>query len=261
MASDTASPRSTRRIEALIWLLAVLAMLPYPLSGLARVYYSDLARAQLAEPGIEAAIASSDPVDSDPVEDVTQGTQPAQAARPDTRFWSDSRKQALARLLPATPPRAEALLLLPGQENGIAVYDGATEAHMTLGAGRLVGTSPLDGDGNIALSAHRDGAFRALKNLAVGDQLRLQTGSRERVFEVTTLSVVQPDAVHVLAPTARTTLTLITCYPFYFIGSAPERYVVRAQLAGSDKSGFGEQDRQHEIHIASLPEQTEGALK
>jgi sortase A len=255
MASG-ASFRSTRRIEAIIWLLAVLAMLPYPLSSLARVYYSELARAQTAEPGAAAAIPGTDPVAA-----VVQDKQPRQAPRPDTRLWSDGRIKALAHLLPGTPASAEALLLLPGQEQGIAVYDGATEAHMTLGAGRLVGTSPLDGDGNIALSAHRDGAFRALKDLAVGDQLRLQTGSRERVFQVTTLSVVQPDAIHVLAPTARPTLTLITCYPFYFIGSAPERYVVRAQLAGSDDSGVGAADGHDQIHTAARPQQTEGAIK
>jgi sortase A len=256
MGSYAAGARSTRLIETFLWLLAVLAMLPYPLSSLARVYYSELARAQITEP----AAASISAV-LDPVEDVAPGKRPEQAPDPDTRLWSDGRKQALARLLSGTPASAEALLLLPGQERGIAVYDGATEAHMTLGAGRLVETSPLDGDGNIALSAHRDGAFRVLKDLAVGDQLRLQTGSRERVFEVTTLAVVRPDAVHVLAPTARTTLTLITCYPFYFIGSAPERYVVQAQLAGPDDFGLGAEDGQHQTHTASLPEQTEGAIK
>jgi sortase A len=248
-----AMPRSTRRVEVILWLLAAGAMLPYPLISLARAGYAELAQARIEEARAEKANATADSV-----ADSAPGT-PAEALRPDTRLWSASRKLALARLLPGAPASAEALLLLPGQAQGIAVYDGASEAHMTLGAGRLLETSPLDGDGNIALSAHRDGAFRALKDLAVGDRLRLQTDVSERVFEVTTLSVVRPDAVHVLAPTGHPTLTLITCYPFYFIGSAPKRYVVQARLLQSGDARLPSDGRQNDIHTASLPEQTTGA--
>jgi sortase A len=253
MSSRLAVPRSTCRVELVLWLLAAVAMLPYPLTSLGRVYYAELAEAQIDESG--GAIGAGEDVTADSA----QGITPAKEPNPDTRLWSDSRKLALARLLPGAPANAEALLLLPGQEQGIAVYHGATEAHMTLGAGRLLETSPLDSDGNIALSAHRDGAFRALKDLAVGDRLRLQTAGNERVFEVSTLSIVRPDAVHVLAPTGRPTLTLITCYPFYFIGSAPERYVVQAHLLQSGDARLPSDGRQNDIHTASLPEQTTGA--
>lgn len=246
--------RSTAAIEAALWLLAIAAMLPYSLSSVARAWYTQVAQTQVA-----ATATAQDAPLAIAEEAAAPSSVPGAEIKPDTQLWSENRKRTLARLLPQAPAEAEAVLLLPGRERGIAVFDGATEVHMTLGAGRLLETSPLDGNGNIALSAHRDGAFRALKDLAVGDQLRLRTGGRERVFEVATLSIVKPDAVHVLEPTPVPTLTLITCYPFYFLGSAPDRYVVQARLLESRDADSSPDGKQHDIQTASLPEQTTGA--
>ena len=101
---------------------------------------------------------------------------------------------------------------------------------MTMGAGHLTDTSPLTGDGNIAVTAHRDGTFRVLKDIQAGDPIRLKVGGAYREFRVTGHEIVTPDRVDVLDPTPVTTLTLITCYPFYFVGDAPERFVLRAEL-------------------------------
>lgn len=206
-------------VEAVLWTIAVLAMLPYPLASVARLYYGGTGpEGNVGEP--EAAITA----------ERDTGITAGRPAVPDTKLWSDSRKAALARLLAVGDVEPSGRLLLPHQSRGIAVFEGATEVHMTLGAGRLLETSDLTGKGNIVLTAHRDGAFRALKDLGTGDRIALETGAGLRAFEVSELLIVSPTALHVLEPTTTTTLTLITCYPFYFAGSAPDRYVVRAEL-------------------------------
>lgn len=232
MPARASARTRTSFAERTLWFVAIAAMLPWPLGSIGRLYYADAAgsvipakaAAEATATGAQAAAIVRDA----PVRELA----PAEPAR-----WSASRLAAFARTVGVVPATPVATLLLPGRTTGIAVFDGATEAHMTLGAGRLRETSPVDGGGNIVLSAHRDGSFRALKDLVVGDRLRLRTGQGERVFRVAELRVVRPDAVHVLAPTAKPTLTLITCYPFYFAGSAPERFVVRAQLLASSAGG------------------------
>jgi sortase A len=131
-------------------------------------------------------------------------------------------------------PTVIATLELPTQDTRIPVFTGTSEASMTLGAGHLSDSSPLSGNGNIALTAHRDGSFRVLKDLAIGDPVILKTGTLERHFVITSQMVVAPDRVDVLGETSVPTLTLITCYPFHYLGSAPDRYVVHAELLNAE---------------------------
>ena len=83
--------------------------------------------------------------------------------------------------------------------------------------------------GNSAIAAHRDGLFRPLKNVKVGDEIRFRTTREQIRYRVTKTKIVDPDDVSVLAPQPRSTLTLITCYPFYYVGTAPKRFVVHAE--------------------------------
>jgi LPXTG-site transpeptidase (sortase) family protein len=85
--------------------------------------------------------------------------------------------------------------------------------------------------GNLGIAGHRDGFFRRLKDVVVGDRLELETVTGTRSFVIDDISIVTPSDVHVLAPTEHATITLVTCYPFYYVGSAPKRYIVRATLA------------------------------
>jgi sortase A len=98
---------------------------------------------------------------------------------------------------------------------------------------RAVGHLPetaLPGDpGNVALAGHRDGLFRPLRNVRAGDSITLRTADREFQYQVEWAAVVPPTAVRVVQPTSESALTLVTCFPFYFIGAAPERFVVRAR--------------------------------
>lgn len=121
-----------------------------------------------------------------------------------------------------------AVLRIPGITLEVPVIYGTGEPVLRRGAGLIEGASfPGDG-GNVAIAAHRDTFFRGLKDVAVGDLIELDVPDRKWVYRVTELTVVEPTDVHVLADTGEPVLTLVTCYPFYFVGNAPQRFVVRA---------------------------------
>lgn len=108
------------------------------------------------------------------------------------------------------------------------VREGADERTLRTAAGHLSDT-PLPGEaGNSAVAGHRDTLFRKLKDVRVGDRIAVSRPSGTVYFTVRDTRIVSPSDVSVLAPTDRPTLTLVTCYPFRYIGPAPKRFVVRA---------------------------------
>ena len=113
------------------------------------------------------------------------------------------------------------------------VLDGTDELSLTRAVGHIEGTARPGSPGNVGIAGHRDSFFRGLRHLEVGDALSLTTLDGVTHYEVENLDVVEPTAVEVLDPTDYDALTLVTCYPFYFVGSAPERFIVRA-VAVSD---------------------------
>lgn len=93
-----------------------------------------------------------------------------------------------------------------------------------------VPSTPLPGDdGNVVLAGHRDTFFRALRTVEEGDRIRVTTPDERLDYEITSIEVVGPEETDVMWPTKERSLTLITCYPFHYIGPAPDRYVVRAR--------------------------------
>ena len=90
------------------------------------------------------------------------------------------------------------------------------------------GTAPPGTDGNSGIAGHRDGFFRGLKDIVPGDAIELDTLNGKEAYRVERTWVVEPEDVSVLDPTPMRALTLVTCYPFYFVGSAPQRFIVRA---------------------------------
>jgi len=82
--------------------------------------------------------------------------------------------------------------------------------------------------GNLGIAGHRDSFFRGLKDIAAGDLIELATPHETTVYRIERTSVVAPEDVYVLDPTSTRVLTLVTCYPFYFVGPAPQRFIVRA---------------------------------
>lgn len=147
--------------------------------------------------------------------------------QPDQSDWSTGRIAKYEASLD-TPVEALARLEIPSAGLSVMVLDGTDEATLDRAVGRIEGTARPGEAGNLGIAGHRDGYFRALKEVAPGDAIRLATLDGVARYRVASVDVVAPERVDVLAPTAEPTLTLVTCYPFYFVGDAPQRYVVRA---------------------------------
>ena len=117
---------------------------------------------------------------------------------------------------------------IPRLGMSVAVLQGTSSRVLRLGIGHIAGT-PLPGeDGNIGIAGHRDTFFRGLKDIRKNDEIQLQTASGLSRYAVDWAKVVANDDQSVLAPSKESALTLVTCYPFYFVGPAPKRFVVRA---------------------------------
>jgi LPXTG-site transpeptidase (sortase) family protein len=108
------------------------------------------------------------------------------------------------------------------------VLHGSDEGTLRRGPGHVEHTALPGEPGNVAIAGHRDSFFRPLRRVRTGDDIYLDTAEGRFHYRVSSLEVVGPDAVSVLAPTPTATLTLITCHPFWMIGPAPDRFIVRA---------------------------------
>lgn len=152
-------------------------------------------------------------------------------AAPDKTDWSKSRIQ---RFRSANSDRAQktglpvAILEIPRIGLEVPVYTIPSERNLNRGAALVAGTAAPDTVGNTAIAAHRDGYFRALEHITLGDILTVRTLSENRRYKVVWTRVVKPTDVSVLRQIKVPSVTLITCYPFYFVGSAPSRFIVRA---------------------------------
>lgn len=122
---------------------------------------------------------------------------------------------------------------VPRLKLSAAVAEGDDSATLDNAVGHLPDTPlPWHRRGNVAFAAHRDGLFRGLKDIRVGDEVRVVTARGEFSYRVLKTHIVNPADVWVLASTPRPSVTLITCYPFSFIGNAPKRFVVQAEMVG-----------------------------
>ncbi len=148
---------------------------------------------------------------------------------PDQRLWSDQRIAAYAQSNAKLDARAvRALLRIPRLGLEAPLYEGTDNWVLNRGLGRIPGTAPIGAPGNLAVAGHRDSYFRVLKDISKHDQIEIVTAGATTRYEVTDTWIVQPDEVHVLEPTGKQVITLVTCYPFYYVGSAPQRFIVRA---------------------------------
>ncbi|MBT8048732.1 MAG: class D sortase [Xanthomonadales bacterium] len=148
---------------------------------------------------------------------------------PDQELWSDKRIRDYEESIQvdAEPPLALMKIARLGIE--VPVYNGTDEFNLNRGAGRIKGTAWIDSPGNLGIAGHRDGFFRGLKDIEIGDEIELRTAGGAVNYRVSSFLIVEPDDVSVLGKTAETTLTLVTCYPFYYVGHAPKRFIVKAE--------------------------------
>jgi len=153
---------------------------------------------------------------------------------PDFGQWAQVRVAAYKRALAVRIGAPLAVLSIPRLGLDVPVFEGTEEVVLDHGAGRIAGTAQVGEPGNIAIAAHRDGFFRGLKGIRQGDRIELGQMRRRFTYTVDHIAIVDPNDTTVLKARARPSLTLVTCYPFYFVGGAPQRYVVQATLTKTE---------------------------
>ena len=156
---------------------------------------------------------------------------------PDKSLWSEGRIAAFTASLLEPAGDVIGIFELPRLKLEVPVYDGASELHMDRGVALIEGTAGPGKPGNMGIAGHRDGYFRVLKDIAIGDEITISTETGNLNYRVEKTMIVEPTAVEVLDRTSRTAITLVTCYPFYFVGHAPQRFIVRAILQEEEALG------------------------
>ena len=146
---------------------------------------------------------------------------------PDRSLWAQGRIERYEQSLRRELGPLEAVLRIPSIGLTVPVYGETSELNLNRGVARIEGTARTGAPGNLGIAGHRDGYFRGLKDVSVGDRLEVQTLSGSVHYGISELMVVEPTDVYVLEPTDERTITLVTCYPFYFVGPAPRRFIVR----------------------------------
>jgi sortase A len=154
----------------------------------------------------------------------------AQPQAVDFSLWSEDRVKAYKDSLNHRSDPPLAVLKVPKLHIVAPVLDGTGDFVLNAGVGRIPGTARPGERGNIGIAGHRDGFFRGLKDIAKGDTIELETTRATQVYVVDRIFLTQPEDVSVLRPGSAPLITLVTCYPFYYVGSAPQRYIVQASL-------------------------------
>jgi sortase A len=121
---------------------------------------------------------------------------------------------------------------VPRLDLSVMVFEGDDAGILKQGAGHIPGTALPPGNGNIGIAAHRDTYFRPLRTIHANDLIALRTRAGTSRYAVTGTEIVPPSDIGVLAPAPGRDLTLVTCYPFYYVGNAPKRFIVHARKIG-----------------------------
>jgi len=155
---------------------------------------------------------------------------------PDFTLWNPKRVVAYRDSLSTKTDLPLAILRIPKIGLEVPVFNDTDDLTLNRGVGRILGTAQIGRPGNFGIAGHRDGFFRGLQGIAPGDVLELVRPQHSDRYAVSQIRIVTPEDTSVLNPTAVPTLTLVTCFPFYFVGHAPKRYIVTAQLDPAHES-------------------------
>ncbi|HEX3743018.1 MAG TPA: class D sortase [Bryobacteraceae bacterium] len=159
------------------------------------------------------------------------------ADRAQTAPLTKSAVPAHPAALPARHSGIVARLSIPRIQLRAMVREGDDDGTLDVALGHIPGTAFPGQRGNVGVAGHRDRLFRRLAEVGKGDEIRLETPSATYRYRVDEMSIVSPKAVSVLAAGRGAELTLVTCYPFYYIGPAPKRYIVKAHLIAPGAAG------------------------
>jgi sortase A len=159
---------------------------------------------------------------------VLQAAAQNQTPTTDVSLWSSERISAWRSALKVPSPAPLAVLRIPRIGLEVPVFEGTGEVVLNQGVGHIEETAAPGSHGNSGIAGHRDGFFRGLKDVDTGDTIELETLQGKERYRVERIWIVNPEDVSVLDATPHRAVTLVTCYPFYFVGPAPQRYIVRA---------------------------------
>ncbi len=154
------------------------------------------------------------------------------AGTPDQSLWSPERIVAWRKAVSESAASPLAVLRIPRLRLEVPVLPGTDDRTLDRGVGHIAETALPNTVGNAGIAGHRDSYFRSLGGIVPGDTIELATFDRAETYRVERTWIVNPDDVSVLDPTTSPAITLVTCYPFYFVGSAPQRFIVRAVRTG-----------------------------
>jgi sortase A len=163
----------------------------------------------------------------------------ANTSRPKVGPFSSAEAHPAEAVGPAGPPAAVrkgeliGRLEIPRLGFSAAVAHGDDDGTLKVAIGHLPDTPLPWQAGNTGLAGHRDGFFRPLKDVKENDELRFVTPHGQFRYRVRHTNIVRPEDVWVLDATATPSLTLVTCYPFSYVGNAPQRFVIRAERIDS----------------------------
>lgn len=244
-----------RRLEAALWLAGAVTLAWVGWGYLdARLYQQrqeKLLEEALASPALDAGAANAadtragagdggEPTDipaSELASTASGATLAAAGTAPqDAPTATTERRSAAPTASRASPLDALGRIVVPRLGLEVMVADGVDAHTLRRAAGHIPGTSRLGSGGNVGIAGHRDSWFRPLKDVRAGDEVVVTTPGAVSRYRVEWAEVMVPDDTSALRPTTYPALTLVTCYPFYYVGTAPDRFVVRARLVESRAS-------------------------
>jgi len=220
----TAATAGIRRAERICLVIGLIFLAVW---GSARLYQSAASRAAIVRFQEKVAGISS--------QNLSPSVDPAVGFRVNFQLWSKNRIVAYTQSLSQKSDMPIAVLRIPSLNLQAPVFDGTDEVTLNRGVGRIAGTASVGQPGNLGIAGHRDGFFRVLKDIQTGDIILLDEADKTEEYIVKQTQIVNPEDTYVLAPTNEATVTLVTCFPFYFVGSAPQRFIVTATRRNSSR--------------------------
>src|SRR5580698_7407566 len=242
-ATEGRAESRTLRQNVLIWIEGVLLVSGLTLAaiyGAARIESYVASRDALKN--FEAMETSSDSRGRNldepaPSGDVSSVPKAMELPEVDFSLWGDGRVKGYKQSVRKPPTTPLAVLRIPKIRLEVPLFEGTDDLALNHGVGRIAGTARPGEQGNIGIAGHRDGFFRGLKDVTTGDAIEIKTLKGTDTYIVDGIQIVTPDNIDVLRPRSIPSVTLVTCYPFHFFGSAPKRYLVTASLSREIKSG------------------------
>ncbi len=154
---------------------------------------------------------------------------------PDQSHWATTRVRDYEKAK-AAPGSPVAVLTVPALKLEVPVFENDDDLSLNRGAGLVAGMGTPDQGGNVGIAGHRDGFFRVLKDIKIGDLIEVRTRIKVHRYRVTSIEIVDAADKRLLADTEEPSITLVTCYPFYYIGNAPQRYIVAGSYQWSSET-------------------------